>query len=72
MLYKRELINSFETIGYSCCIRMSIVYGPKWPFHSCCNHIGQLGTGFMQVMSLGRAPRTKETLPDFLKWRRVT
>ena len=26
----------------------------------------------MQVMSLGRAPRTKETLPDFLKWRRVT
>ena len=21
---------------------------------------------------LGRAPRTKETLPDFLKWRRVT
>ena len=27
---------------------------------------------FMQVMYLGRAPRTKETLPDFLKWRRVT
>ena len=26
----------------------------------------------MQVMCLGRAPRTKETLPDFLKWRRVT
>ena len=25
-----------------------------------------------QVMYLGRAPRTKETLPDFLKWRRVT
>ena len=25
-----------------------------------------------QVMSLGRAPRTKETLPDFLKWHRVT
>ena len=24
---------------------------------------------FMQVMHLGRAPRTKETLPDFLKWR---
>ena len=23
-------------------------------------------------MYLGRAPRTKETLPDFLKWRRVT
>ena len=26
----------------------------------------------MQVNYLGRAPRTKETLPDFLKWRRVT
>ena len=26
----------------------------------------------MQVRYLGRAPRTKETLPDFLKWRRVT
>ena len=27
---------------------------------------------FMQVFYLGIAPRTKETLPDFLKWRRVT
>ena len=26
----------------------------------------------MQVLYLGRASRTKETLPDFLKWRRVT
>ena len=26
----------------------------------------------MQVLYLGRAPRTKETLPDFLKWRRIT
>ena len=26
----------------------------------------------MQVFHLGRAPRTKETLLDFLKWRRVT
>ena len=30
------------------------------------------GTGFMQVLYLGRAPHTKETLPDFLKWRQVT
>ena len=51
---------------------MSIVYGPKWSFYTCCNHIGLLGTGFMQVMYLGKAPRKKETLPDFLKWRRVT
>ena len=26
----------------------------------------------MQLLYLGRAPRTKETLPNFLKWRRVT
>ena len=26
----------------------------------------------MEVMYLGRAPHTKETLPDFLKWHRVT
>ena len=46
---------------------MGIVYGPKWPFYSCCDYIGLLGTGFMQVLYLGRAPHTKETLPDFLK-----
>ena len=28
-------------------------------------------TGYMQVLYLGRAPRTKETLLDFLKWRRI-
>ena len=26
----------------------------------------------MQVLYLGRSPRTNETLPDFLKWCRVT
>ena len=26
----------------------------------------------MQVLYFGRAPRTKETLPDFLKWHRTT
>ena len=35
-------------------------------------YIGLFETCFMQVLYLGRAPRTKETLPDFLKWRRVT
>ena len=35
-------------------------------------YIGLFGTGFIQVLYLGRAPRTKEALPDFLKWRRVT
>ena len=27
---------------------------------------------YIQVLCLGRAPRTKETLPDFPKWCRVT
>ena len=42
--------------------------------HICihCDYIGLLETCFMQVFYLGRAPRTNETLPDFLKWRRVT
>ena len=31
-----------------------------------------IGTGYIQVMYLGRAPRTKETLPDFLEKCRVT
>ena len=47
---------------------MGIVYGPKWPFYSCCDYIGLLGTSFMQVLYLGRAPRTNETLPDFLNF----
>ena len=72
VLYKRELINSFETIEYSFCIMMSMVIGPKWSFYSCCDYIRLLGTCFMQMLYLGKAPSTKETLPDFLKWRRVT
>ena len=54
---------------------MSITYGPKWPCWIYIAYIGLFGTGkcrFIQVMYLGRAPSTKETLPDFLKWRRVT
>ena len=31
-----------------------------------------LGTGYMQVLYLGRAPRTKETLLDFHELCRVT
>ena len=33
--------------------------------------LGQVNAGYLQVLYLGRALRTKETLPDFLKWRRV-
>ena len=53
--------------------------GRFYPYLYHCDYIGLLGTGFMQVETcfmqvfyLGRAPRTNETLPDFLKWRRVT
>ena len=35
-------------------------------------YIGLFGTGFMQVLYLGRAPRTNETLPDFREKCRVT
>ena len=31
-----------------------------------------IGTGYIQVLYLGRAPRTKEILPDFHEWRLVT
>ena len=34
--------------------------------------IGLFGTGFIQVLYLGRAPRTKETLPDFREKSLVT
>ena len=49
--------------------------GPRgrfYPYLYYCNRIGLLGIGFMQVKYLGRALRTKETLPDLLKWCRVT
>ena len=38
-------------------------------------YIRLFGTGkcrLIQVLYSGRAPSTKETLPDFLKWHRVT
>ena len=50
MLYKRELFNSFETIGYSLGRLLSIVYGPKWPFYSCddiLDCLGQVYAGFV-------------------------
>ena len=35
-------------------------------------YIVLFGTGFMQVLYLGRAPPTKETMPNFLEKCRVT
>ena len=34
--------------------------------------LGQVNAGFIQVLYLGRAPRTKETLADFREKCRVT
>ena len=47
---------------------MSIVL---WAQEAVFTHVIVDWDRFMQVIHLGRAPRTKETLPDFLKWRRV-
>ena len=50
-------------------------YGPKWPYLIYIAYIGLFGTGicrFVQVLYLGRAPRIKETLPDFQEKYRVT
>ena len=67
MLYKRELINSFETIGYSCCIMMSIAYGPKWPFYSCCDYIGLLGTGICRFCIWVELPVQRRLCPIFVR-----
>ena len=75
-MFKSENIVTLVTIGYivGFIVGMYIeyCYGPKWPYWIYIAYIGLLGTGFMQVFHLGRAPRTNETLPDFLKWHRVT
>ena len=71
MLYKSktfELLELLDIVGFI----VGIVYGPKWSFYSCCDYIGLFGTGFIQVLYLGRAPRTKETLPNFREKCRVT
>ena len=50
------------------------MYGPKWPFYSflfaCGPGVGVVNVGTSYI--LGRAPYTKETLPDFREWCRVT
>ena len=71
MLYKRELINSFETIGYSCCIMMSIVIGPKWPFYSCIWISGCLEQVLCRCCNWVEL-LVQRRLPDFQNWRRVT
>ena len=71
VLYKSSLL-TLETIGYSLDMHIEYCYGPMWPYWIYIAYILDCLGQVMQVMYLGRAPRTKETLPDFLKWRRVT
>ena len=73
MLYKSSLL-TLETIGYSLDIYivMSIV---SWAQEAVLLMLGLywiVWDRYMQVLYLGRALRTKENLPDFLKWRWVT
>ena len=50
--------------------------GPRGHLYPCMYHVMDIyctvWDRYMQVLYLGRALRIKETLPDFLKWRRVT
>ena len=43
-----------------------------WAQEAVCNQVIDVETGFMQVLYLGRAPRTKDTQPNFREKCRVT
>ena len=81
VLYKSKNILTLVTIGYIVGFIVGMYvkycYGPKWPYWIYIyiyiySTYWTVWDRYMQVLFLGRAPRTKETLPDFLKWRRVT
>ena len=58
MLYKSKTFELLELLD--------IVGLFLWVLYYC-GYMRLLETGFMHVFYLGRAPYTKETLPDFLK-----
>ena len=75
MLYKSKTFELLELLDIVGMYDGYCSMGPRgsfYPYLYHCDYIGLFGKSFMQVFYLGRAPRTKETLPDFLKWRRVT
>ena len=47
------------------CFGYSVLSIGFWAQEAVCNQVIDVGTFFMKVLYLGRAPRTKETLPDF-------
>ena len=76
MLYKGELITSLITIGYIVGLMISMyieycLWAQVAVLHIYCIY-WTVWDRFMQVMYSGRAPRTKETLPDFREKCQVT
>ena len=67
MLYKSKIL-TLETMTYSWYVDEYISMGPRGRFHSYKYYIRLFGTG----LYMGRASRTKETLPDFRERGRVT
>ena len=68
-------ILTLVTIGYSWCIDEYRFMGPRDHFYPYMYHVMDVlhcWDRYLQVLYLGRALRTKETMPDFLKWRQVT
>ena len=60
MLYKNKIL-TLETMSYSWYVDEYISMGPRGHFHSYKCYIELFETG----LYMGRAPCTKETLPDF-------
>ena len=72
VLYKSKSL-TLVTIGYSWIHSWDIfIEHCFWAQEAVCNKVIDVGTGFMKILYLGRAPRTKETLPDFREKCRVT
>ena len=72
VLYKSKNILTLVTIGYSWNIFIEYCLWAQVATLDIYCIYWTVWDRYMQVLYLGRAPRTKETLPDFLKWRRVT
>ena len=72
VMYKSKSL-TLVTIGYSWIHSWDIfIEHCFWAQEAVCNQVIDVGTGFMKILYLGRAPHTKETLPDFREKCRVT
>ena len=73
VLYKSKNILTLVTIGYIVGMYIEYFLWAQVAALDIYRIYWTVWDRYMQVLfQLGRAPRTKETLPDFLKWRRVT